>query len=54
MSFVTRTISAFWLMLWLNSGVMPKQITSASRMQMTPMTVRFLKILMEQVLLILR
>jgi hypothetical protein len=31
MAFVTRTISSFWLMLLLKSGVMPKQITSATQ-----------------------
>jgi hypothetical protein len=43
MGWTTRTISAFWLTLWLNSGVRPKQISRESRMQITPTTVRFFK-----------
>jgi hypothetical protein len=43
MGFITRTISAFWLMPWLNSGVTAKQIRSDSTMQITPMTVLFLR-----------
>ena len=42
-SFTTRTISTFWLMDLLNSGVTAKQMIRERMMQITPITVRFLK-----------